>query len=191
MPVFIRQTGTPVSLPPPVCPLNLIFKWVGERTEEKIQLEMEGEAGEEFWVAIIPHFKSLRVLVVRIPGTAQLKPEKEVLDEMFPLLKSRTRPSDRSGQWEGLYLSIISRLATHALSYKPLIWLGNQTNNNVSHRFPSLLDDDTDCLLAPMPLSATRTPTYATSLRAHHAKSTISISHASVLADPAYSNTES
>ncbi|PBK62055.1 hypothetical protein ARMSODRAFT_964434 [Armillaria solidipes] len=91
MPVFIRQIGTPVSLPPPVCPLNLIFKWVGERTEEKVPLEIEGEAGEEFLGAIVPHFKSLRVLVVRIPGTAQLKPEKEVLDEMFPLLKSRTR----------------------------------------------------------------------------------------------------
>ncbi|KAK0226861.1 hypothetical protein EDD85DRAFT_164863 [Armillaria nabsnona] len=83
-----RPTTTLESLPPSVRRLHLVFKYVGKRTEEKTlrsavvvcpnieELEVEGEGGEECWCSIVPHFKSLRVLVMRIPGTTQVKTAK-------------------------------------------------------------------------------------------------------------------
>ncbi|PBK79690.1 hypothetical protein ARMGADRAFT_1069342 [Armillaria gallica] len=99
-----RPTTTLESLSPSVRRLRLTFKSVGKRTEEKTlrsavvvcpaieELEIEGEGGEECWCSIVPHFKFLRVLVMRIPGTAQVTTTKEELDERFPLPKrARTR----------------------------------------------------------------------------------------------------
>ncbi|PBK80393.1 hypothetical protein ARMGADRAFT_1171935 [Armillaria gallica] len=51
------------------------------------ELKIEEEGGEECWCSIIPHLKSLHVLVMRKPGTTQIKAMKEELDERFPLLK--------------------------------------------------------------------------------------------------------
>ncbi len=106
MPIYagFRPTTTFESLPPSVRRLRFSFKSVGKRTEEKIlrsaivvcpnieELEIEGDAGEECWCSIVPHFKSLRALVMHIPEMAQVKTAKEELDERFPLPKrARTR----------------------------------------------------------------------------------------------------
>ncbi|PBK80399.1 hypothetical protein ARMGADRAFT_1092284 [Armillaria gallica] len=47
------------------------------------ELEIEGKC----WCSIVLHFNYLRVLVMRTPGTAQVKATKEELDERFPLPK--------------------------------------------------------------------------------------------------------
>ncbi len=98
-----RPTTTLESLPPSVRRLRFMFKSVGKRTEEKTlrsavvvcpaieELEIEGEC----WCSIVLHFKYLRVLVMRTPGTAQVKATKEELDERFPLPK-RARPRSTS-----------------------------------------------------------------------------------------------
>ncbi len=41
---------------------------------------LDGEAGDECWGVIVPHFKCLWVLVMHKPRTAQMKPGKEDLD---------------------------------------------------------------------------------------------------------------
>ncbi len=91
------------SLPSSVRRLRFTFNSVGKHIEEKTtqrhrrmpaieELEIEGEGGEACWYSIVPRFKFLRVLVMRIPGTAQVKTAKDELDERFPLLKrARTR----------------------------------------------------------------------------------------------------
>ncbi|KAK0482927.1 hypothetical protein EDD18DRAFT_1112444 [Armillaria luteobubalina] len=79
-----RPTTTRLeSLPPSLRHLIFKFKFVGKRTEEKTlrsaivvcpaieELEIEGDAGEACWCSIVPHFKSLRDLAMRKPGTAQ------------------------------------------------------------------------------------------------------------------------
>ncbi len=99
-----RPTTTLESLLPSVHHLRFTFNSVGKRTEEKIlcsaivvcpaieELEIEGEGGEEYWCSIVPYFKSLRVLVMHKPGTAQVKTAKEELDDRSPLPKQvRTR----------------------------------------------------------------------------------------------------
>ncbi len=53
------------------------------------KLEIEGEGGEERWSSVVPHFKPLQILVIRKPGTAQVKTAKEELDERLPLPKRR------------------------------------------------------------------------------------------------------
>ncbi len=65
-----RPTSTLEALPPFVPRLNVVFKCVGKRTEEKTlcssvvacpdieELEVEGEDGEECWCSIVPHIKS-------------------------------------------------------------------------------------------------------------------------------------
>ncbi|PBK80363.1 hypothetical protein ARMGADRAFT_1020928 [Armillaria gallica] len=117
-----RPTTTLESLPPSVRRLNLFFKSVGKRTEEKTlrsavvvcpnieKLEIEGEGGEECWCSIVPHFKSLRVLVMRIPGTAQVKAGKEELDERFPLPKrARTRSTSSTISHSGHSMVVSER----------------------------------------------------------------------------------
>ncbi|PBK85931.1 hypothetical protein ARMGADRAFT_1086973 [Armillaria gallica] len=106
MPIYagLRHMTTLESLPLSVCCLRVAFKSVGKCTEEKTlrsavvvcpaieELEIEGEGGEECWCSIVSHFKSLQVLVMHIPGTAQVRTVKEELDERFPLPKrARTR----------------------------------------------------------------------------------------------------
>ncbi|KAK0432076.1 hypothetical protein EV421DRAFT_1742595 [Armillaria borealis] len=93
-------TMTLESLHPYVCRLRFTFKSVSKRTEEKTlhsaiivcpdieELEVDGEAGEECWCSIVPHFKILLVLIMRKPGTAQVKTMKEELDERFPSPKT-------------------------------------------------------------------------------------------------------
>ncbi len=117
-----RPTTTLESLPPSVRRLNLVFKSVGKRTEEKTlrsavvvcpnieELEIEGEGGEECWCSIVPHFKLLRVLVMRKPGTAQVKATKEELDERFPLPKrARTRSTSSTVSHSGHSMVISER----------------------------------------------------------------------------------
>ncbi|KAK0184247.1 hypothetical protein F5146DRAFT_252895 [Armillaria mellea] len=94
-----RPTATLKSLPPSVRRLRFMFKSVGKRTEVKTlriavdvcpaieELEIEGDAGDECWCSIVPHFKSLRVLLMRKPATAKVKTVKENLDERPPLPK--------------------------------------------------------------------------------------------------------
>ncbi|KAK0471468.1 hypothetical protein IW261DRAFT_1597272 [Armillaria novae-zelandiae] len=98
-----RPTTTLESLPPSVRHLRFAFKSVGKRTEEKTlrsavvvcpaieELEIQGDAGEACWYSIVPHFKSLRVLIMRKPGIAQVPTSKEALDERFPLPKPNER----------------------------------------------------------------------------------------------------
>ncbi|KAK0226869.1 hypothetical protein EDD85DRAFT_976139 [Armillaria nabsnona] len=98
-----RPMTTLESLLPSVRRLRFTFKSVGKRTEEKAlrsavvvcpaieELEIEGEC----WCSIVLHFEYLRVLVIRTPGTVQVKATKEELDERFPLPK-RARPHSTS-----------------------------------------------------------------------------------------------
>ncbi|KAK0226854.1 hypothetical protein EDD85DRAFT_1027347 [Armillaria nabsnona] len=117
-----RPTTTLESLPSSVRRLNLVFKSVGKRTEEKTlrsavvvcpaieELEIEGEGGEECWCSIVPHFKSIRVLVMRIPGTAQVRTAKEELDERFPLPKrARTRSTSSTISHSGHSMVVSER----------------------------------------------------------------------------------
>ncbi|PBK85918.1 hypothetical protein ARMGADRAFT_1035914 [Armillaria gallica] len=114
-----RPTTALESLPPSVRRLHFSFKSVGKRTEEKTlrsaivvcpaieELEIEGEGGEEYWYSIVPHFKSLRVLVMRIPGVAQVK----TVDERFPLPKrARTRSTSSTISHSG-HSAVVSERA--------------------------------------------------------------------------------
>ncbi|KAK0209929.1 hypothetical protein IW262DRAFT_499427 [Armillaria fumosa] len=117
-----RPWTTLESLPPSVRHLRLTFKSVGKRTEVKTlriaivvcpnieELEIEGEAGEECWCSIVRQFKSLRVLVMRKPETAQVKPPKEELDERFPLPKrARTRSTSSTISHSGHSMVVSER----------------------------------------------------------------------------------
>ncbi len=98
--ILFRPTTTLESLPPSINRLRFTFKSVGKRTEEKTlhsaivvcpdieELEVDGEAGEECWCSIVPYLKTLRVLIMRKPGTTQVKTAKEDLDETFPSPKT-------------------------------------------------------------------------------------------------------
>ncbi|KAK0226811.1 hypothetical protein EDD85DRAFT_795132 [Armillaria nabsnona] len=93
-----RLTMTLESLPPSVRHLCFTFKSVGKHREEKTlrsaivvcpaieELEIEGEDDEE-WCSIVPPLQSRQTLVMRKPGTAQVKTAKEELDERFLLPK--------------------------------------------------------------------------------------------------------
>ncbi len=117
-----RATTTLESLPPSVRRLRFSFKSVGKRTEEKTlrsavvvcpnieELEIGGEGGEECWCSVVPHFKSIRVLVMRIPGTTQVKPAKEELDDRFPLPKrARTRSTSSTISHSGHAMVVSER----------------------------------------------------------------------------------
>ncbi|KAK0226741.1 hypothetical protein EDD85DRAFT_940539 [Armillaria nabsnona] len=94
-----RPTTTLKSLPPSIRRLCFTFKSVGKRTQEKTlrsatvvcpaieKLEIEGEGGEERWSSVVPHFKTLQILVICKPGTAKVETAKEELDERLPLPK--------------------------------------------------------------------------------------------------------
>ncbi len=99
-----RPMTTLESFPLSVRLPRFAYKSVGKRTEEKTlrsavvvcsaieELEIDGEGGEECWCFIVPHFKSLRVLIMRKPGIAQVKTAKEELDERLPFpMRARTR----------------------------------------------------------------------------------------------------
>ncbi|SJL17972.1 uncharacterized protein ARMOST_21543 [Armillaria ostoyae] len=124
-----RPTTTLESLPASVRRLRFTFKSVGKRTEEKTlrsavvvcpgieELEIDGEAGEECWCSIVPHFKSLRVLVMRIPRTAQVKTVKEELDERFPLPKrARTRSTSSTISHSGHSMVVSERACAARLA---------------------------------------------------------------------------
>ncbi|KAK0432946.1 hypothetical protein EV421DRAFT_1451365 [Armillaria borealis] len=117
-----RPTTTLESFPSPVRRLRFTFKSVGKRTEEKTlhsavivcpdieELEIDGDADKECWYSIVPYFKSLRVLVMRIPGTAQVKTVKEELDERFPLPKrARTCSTSSTISHSGHYTFVSER----------------------------------------------------------------------------------
>ncbi|SJL18877.1 uncharacterized protein ARMOST_22479 [Armillaria ostoyae] len=117
-----RPTTTLESLPPSVRCLRFTFNSVGKRTEEKTlhsaivvcpaieELEIEGEAGEECWCSIVPHFKYLRVLLMRKPGTAEVKTAKEELDERFPLPKcARTHSTSSTISHSGHSMAVSER----------------------------------------------------------------------------------
>ncbi|KAK0442513.1 uncharacterized protein EV420DRAFT_1077026 [Desarmillaria tabescens] len=117
-----RPTSTLESLPPSVRRLRFVFKSVGKRTEEKTlrsavvvcpnieELEIEGEGGEVCWGNVVPHFKALRVLVMRKPGIAQVKTAKEELDERFPLPKrARTRSTSSTISHSGHSMVVSER----------------------------------------------------------------------------------
>ncbi len=101
-PVYVgfRPTTTIESLPPSINRLRFTLKSVGKRIEEKTlrsaivvcpdieELEVDGEASEECWCSIVLHFKTLHVLIMRKPGTTQVKTAKEDLDETFPSPKN-------------------------------------------------------------------------------------------------------
>ncbi|PBK62036.1 hypothetical protein ARMSODRAFT_981024 [Armillaria solidipes] len=124
-----RPTTTLESLPQSVRRLNLVFNSVGKRTEEKTlrsaivvcpaieELEVEGEGGDECWCSIVPQFKSLRVLVMHIPGTAQVKTTKEELDERFPLPKrARTRSTSSTISHSGHSMVVSERASAARLA---------------------------------------------------------------------------
>ncbi|PBK79687.1 hypothetical protein ARMGADRAFT_1172281 [Armillaria gallica] len=117
-----RPTTNLESLPSSVRRLRFTFKSVGKRTEEKTlrsaiiicptidELEIEDEGDEECWRSIVPHFKSPRVLVMRIPGTAQVKTVKEELNERFPLPKrARTRSTSSTISHSGHSMVVSER----------------------------------------------------------------------------------
>ncbi|KAK0477161.1 hypothetical protein EDD18DRAFT_1337998 [Armillaria luteobubalina] len=117
-----RPTTTLESLPPSVRHLRFAFKSVGKRTEEKTlrsavvvcpaieELEIEGDAGEACWCSIVPYFKSLCVLIMRKPGTAQVKTAREELDERFPLPKrARTRSTSSTISHSGHSMVVSER----------------------------------------------------------------------------------
>ncbi|PBK62041.1 hypothetical protein ARMSODRAFT_1062107 [Armillaria solidipes] len=124
-----RPTTTLESLPQSVRRLNLVFNSVGKRTEEKTlrsaivvcptieELEVEGEAGDECWCSIVPHFKSLRVMVMRKPGTVQVETTKEELDERFPLPKrARTRSTSSTISHSGHSMVVSERACAARLA---------------------------------------------------------------------------
>ncbi|KAK0485524.1 hypothetical protein EDD18DRAFT_698746 [Armillaria luteobubalina] len=126
-----RPRTTLDSLPTSVRHLRFAFKSVGKRTEEKTlrsaivvcpaieELEIEGDAGEACWCSIVPHFKSLRVLIMHNPGTAQVKTAKEEIDERFSLPKrARTRltSSTISHSGHSMVVSERARAARLAIS---------------------------------------------------------------------------
>ncbi|KAK0190186.1 hypothetical protein F5146DRAFT_1002356 [Armillaria mellea] len=93
-----------------------------KRTEEKTlrsaivvcpaigELEIECDAGEERWCSIVPHFKSLHTLVMRKPGTTQVKMAKEELNDRFPLPKhARTRSTSSTISHSGHSMVISER----------------------------------------------------------------------------------
>ncbi|SJL17980.1 uncharacterized protein ARMOST_21551 [Armillaria ostoyae] len=94
-----RPTTILKYLPHTLYCLRFMFKSVGKRTKEKTlrtavdvcsaieELEIEGEGGEKCWCSILSHFNSLRVLIMRIPRTAQVETAKEELNESVPLQK--------------------------------------------------------------------------------------------------------
>ncbi|KAK0471458.1 hypothetical protein IW261DRAFT_894432 [Armillaria novae-zelandiae] len=117
-----RPTTTLESLPSSVRHLRFTFKSVGKRTEEKTlrsavvvcpaieELEIEGDAGEACWCSIVPHFKSLRILIMRKPGIAQVPTSKEALDERFPLPKrTRTRSTSSTISHSGHSMVVSER----------------------------------------------------------------------------------
>ncbi|PBK80367.1 hypothetical protein ARMGADRAFT_1040105 [Armillaria gallica] len=128
-------TTTLKSLPPFVRRLRFMFKSVGKRTKEKTlrsavvvcpaieELEIEEEGGEECWCSIVPHLKSLRVLVMCKPGTAQIKAAKEELDERFPLPKrARTRSTSSAISHSGHSMVVSERArATHLANACPAL----------------------------------------------------------------------
>ncbi len=99
---------------------------MGKRIEEKTlrsaivvcpaieELEIEGEGGEECWCSIVPHFKTLRVLVMRKPGTVQVKTTKAELDERFPLPRRATTRSTSSTISHSGYSMVVSERARAA-----------------------------------------------------------------------------
>ncbi len=117
-----RPTTTLESRPLSVRPLHVAFKFVGKRTEEKTlrsalvvypaieELEIDGKVCEECWCFIVPHFKSLRVLIMRKSGIAQVKTAKEELDERLPLpMRVRTRSTSFTFSHSGHSMVISER----------------------------------------------------------------------------------
>ncbi|KAK0207809.1 hypothetical protein IW262DRAFT_1529398 [Armillaria fumosa] len=130
-----RPEMTLESLPPSVRHLRLIFKSVGKCTEVNTlriaiivcpaieELEIEGEAGERCWCSIVRRLKSLCVLIMHEPGTAQVKRPKEELDERFPLPKrTRTRSTSSTISHSGHSMIVSERAhAAHLTNACPAL----------------------------------------------------------------------